>query len=63
MFKCKNCGKAFGANLPAHCPDCGCEHDRTHRGTWLMLVMDNVVTVLFIAGLVAAGVIIAKWLG
>lgn len=23
MFKCKSCGRQFGANTPEACPDCG----------------------------------------
>ena len=23
MFKCKQCGRGFSANIPSTCPDCG----------------------------------------
>ena len=44
MFKCKQCGRQFGANVPKVCPGCGAteQAEREERGAyrlgWLSLL-------------------------
>ena len=64
MFKCKQCGRAFSANLPDTCPGCGAENrqpDSVNSGKfWAFVFVGSVVELVIFAlliGIVAAIVI------
>lgn len=59
MFKCKQCGHAFSANIPDKCPECGAENqqpDQLSGGRFLNLM--GFVTVGCFAELLVLGIII-----
>ena len=59
MFKCKNCQKRFGANLPEHCPECG--HRLKPTGGWAFggLLLGS----FFYEALLLTGIVVLVWLG
>lgn len=61
MFKCRQCGKKFGANPPSICPACGVAHDRSARGVWLVLLLDNLILLAVIAFLVVGAILAARY--
>lgn len=61
MFKCKQCGRRFGANTPRSCPDCGAankQNEPTTRGLAILSLLDTLgcVAVLVLIFLIVSGV-------
>lgn len=61
MFKCKQCGRGFSANLPDHCPACGTENrqpENLGNGKVLGLIIAfasiEVIAMVIILGIVIA---------
>lgn len=64
MFKCKQCGRQFGANTPKVCPVCGAESKGEDIGAGRVLLLGLLfgVTEVVFLGLVVIGLIaIAGW--
>lgn len=64
MFKCKQCGRGFSANIPSQCPDCGAanrtpESQDSGKLLGLIFAFAWIETLIFaiIAGIVIALVI------
>jgi ABC-type ATPase with predicted acetyltransferase domain len=61
MFKCKQCGRAFSANLPDTCPDCGVANRQPDSAGssrfWAFLLIGGLAELLILAVLV--GIVIA----
>lgn len=61
MFKCRQCGRGFGANLPAACPACGAEQpgpERVRGWRWVVMLLIGgwveLVVIAVLAGIIAA---------
>lgn len=60
MFKCKQCGRQFGANPPGQCPGCGTANRQPEAGGgrfWGLVLLGGGVELLLFAVLV--GVVVA----
>jgi len=70
VFKCKQCGRQFGANVPGSCPECGARQEagKELRGAWrifeLLAVVPDEIGCFFIllAGLLVCIVGTLNWL-
>lgn len=49
MFKCKSCGRQFGANIPLVCPECG-ETIEVKRGAMALTLIFVGQAVSFLVG-------------
>lgn len=61
MFKCKQCGRQFGANTPKECPDCGAqtdapEHHSGFKVLWFLMIAASfeLIAIAVILGIVIA---------
>ena len=62
MFKCKACGRQFGANTPDQCPDCGAKNqqpEQSAKGLLILFTMDAIATLAFliVVALVVVGIL------
>ncbi|MEM6505167.1 MAG: rubredoxin-like domain-containing protein [Planctomycetota bacterium] len=61
MFKCKQCGHTFSANIPDRCPECGAINRQPDsagsRNFWAMILVGGLAELLIIAILV--GIVVA----
>ena len=61
MFRCKSCGRQFGANTPEACPDCGAPNRQPDsagsKRFWALVLLGGGIELLIFAILV--GVVIA----
>ena len=51
MFKCKQCGYQFSANIPDQCPECGAINQQPindARGVSILLTMEAISTLIFL---------------
>lgn len=65
MFKCKQCSRQFGANVPAACPACGAVCSREEQGVRRLVVFGFYAVlweVLLLAVVVAVILAVAAWL-
>ncbi|MEM9414911.1 MAG: hypothetical protein AAGA29_05465 [Planctomycetota bacterium] len=67
MFRCKQCGRQFGANVPRRCPDCGRVSNREEQGLRRLFVFGTIevltqaVVLAVLIGLILAG--LGGWFG
>ena len=63
MFKCKQCGQGFSANVPDHCPGCGAENRQPDsagsKSFWAFLLFGGLAEIAVFAILVGIVVAIA----
>ena len=61
MFKCKQCGHAFSANIPGKCPECGAPNRQPDSADskrfWALMILGGGIELLIFAILV--GIVIA----
>jgi len=61
MFKCKQCGRGFSANLPERCPGCGAQNrqpDGAGSGRfWSFIIVGSLIELVVFALLV--GIVVA----
>ncbi len=65
MFKCKQCGRQFGANVPELCPACGAVCNTEHRDAHRLIlfgVFGAFWEVAVFAVLVALLIVLLTWL-
>lgn len=59
MFKCKQCGRQFGANTPAKCPECGAANKSDERPTKGILILSAIAEIGCIAELILVFLIVS----